>query len=218
MKTGRSRIAFFGVLALAVCVAVGLTAGAAEGKKKKKKSANSVTVSKTASTPIPAGDGVNQIDGVASVPLTVGRKAKGKVVAFDSVSVTYGASGPAGTLDALGFKLIAPNGRTIFLDNPENDVGPGDDTTFGPLTETPNSPVFFCRPNPSPPPGGCPIFDPDNSLGPPFAGTAGNGTLAHLGGGPARGTWTFKALNASTGPSYVLGPVSLNLSLITNPR
>lgn len=219
MHVKRSRLALAGVLALALGVTLGLVSGSvADAKKKKHKKSNSVTISKSTSTPIPAGDGVNQIAGVASVPLTVGKKAKGKVVGFGSTSVTFGASGEAGQLDALDLKLIAPNGRTVFLDNPEELVGPGNDTSFGPLTETPDSPVFFCRPDPSPPPAGCPNGDPDNSLGPPFAGTAGEDQLALFNGGPAKGTWTLRVLNFSTLSTFVLSPVTLHISLITAPK
>ena len=116
MHAGRSRLALIGVLALAVCVAVSLAAGSAEAKKKKKKGGNSITVSKTTPTAIPAGDGTNAVAGDVSVPLTVGKKAKGKVVS--SLTATYQLTDPAGNLDNLDVKVIAPNGRTVFLDNP----------------------------------------------------------------------------------------------------
>src|SRR4051794_20603245 len=150
MNAGRSRLALIGVLALAVCLAVGLAAGAAEAKKGKKKGAP-ITVSKIAPTAIPAGDANNGVAGVAAVPLTVGKKAKGKVVS--SLSVTYQLTDPAAQLDDIDLKVTAPGGRTVFLDNPTLFFGDGDTvTTVGPLTESPDSSTGFCFPNPTPPP------------------------------------------------------------------
>ena len=96
MNKGRSRLALFGVLALAVCLSASLLAGSADAKKKKKKkSSNSVTLTKSTPTPIPAGDGTNQVAGVATVSFTVGKKqGKGKVVATNSLMPTYQLDGP----------------------------------------------------------------------------------------------------------------------------
>jgi hypothetical protein len=221
MNRSRSRFALLGVLALAICVTVGLMAGAADAKKKKgkKKGAKQVAVSKTTPTPIPAGDGTNEVAGVASVPLTVGKKAKGKVVNANNLSVTYQLSDPGGFLDDVDLKIVAPNGRAIFLDNPSQFFGDGDTlTVVGPLTTTPNSATGYCFPNPTPPPAGCPDGDPDNTLGPPFAGTAGDFDLEHFAGVPAKGTWTAKALNFSTVATHVLNSVSIQFGLVTAPK
>ena len=218
MKARRPRLAPLGVLALALCVTLGLMAAAADAKKKgKKKSAKQVTVSRTTPTPIPAGDSTDEVAGVASIPLNVGKKAKGKVV--KKVAVTYQASDPAGALDDLEFKLIAPNGRRLFVDNPSAFFGIGDTlAVIGPLTTTPDSPVGYCFPNPTPPPAGCPAGDPDNTLGPPFAGTAGDVDLALFSGAGARGTWTFKALNFSTASTHVLDSVRVQIGLQSAPK
>jgi hypothetical protein len=208
------------VLALAICVTVGLMAGAAEAKKKgKKKGAKQVTIAKTTPTGIPAGDGTNEVAGVASVPLAVGKKAKGKVVNANNLFVTYQLSDPGGFLDDIDLKLVAPNGRAIFLDNPSQFFADGDTlTVVGPLTTTPNSVTGYCFPNPAPPPAGCPDGDPDNTLAPPFAGTARDFDLEHFAGVPARGTWTLKALNFSTVPTHVLDSVRVQFGLVAAPK
>jgi hypothetical protein len=219
MNAGRSRLALIGVLALAVCLAVSVAAGAAEAKKGKRKGAGAITISKIAPTAIPAGDGTNAVAGVVAVPLTVGKKAKGKVV--NSLSVTYQLTDPAAQLNDIDIKVTAPGGRTVFLENPTlffPGLGDGDSvTTVGPLTESPDSSTGFCFPNPSPPPAGCPNGDPDNSLAPPWAGTARLLDLANFGGVGAKGTWTVKALNFSTLHTHVLSSVSIHMNLIAKP-
>jgi hypothetical protein len=218
MKRRRSRLALIGMLALAISVTVGLMAGSADAKKKgKKKGAKQVTVSKSTPTAIPAGDATTGIAGVASVPLTVGKKAKGMVV--NSVAVTYQLSDPAGFLDDIDPKLIAPNGRRLFIDNPAQFFSGGDLlTVMGPLTTTPNSATGYCFPNPAPPPPGCPSGDLDDTLGPPFAGTAGDVDLALFTGVGAKGTWQFKALNFSTETTHVLNSVRIQIGLQSVPK
>ena len=119
MNAGRSRLALFGVLVLAVCLTASLVAGSADAKKKKKKKGgHSVTLTKSAPTAIPAGDATNQVAGVATDSFTVGKKGKGKVVAPNSLTATYQLSDPGGSLTDLDLKVMAPDGTTIFLDNP----------------------------------------------------------------------------------------------------
>jgi hypothetical protein len=219
VKKAPSRLALVGVLALALSVALSLAAGTAEAKKKKKKGGNSVTLSKTTPTTIPAGDGTNEIAGTTTLPFTVGKKAKGKVVSPSSLTATYQASDPAGGVDDLDLEIVAPNGRAVFLDNPAFLVGgPPFDTVVGPLTQTANSSTGYCAPNPAPPPAGCPNGNPDNSLAPPWAGTARNLDLALFSGVPARGTWQFKVLNFSTTSTHVLNLVSIHMSLVAAPK
>jgi hypothetical protein len=222
MKQRRSRLALLGVMALALCVTLGLMVGAADAKKgkgKKKKSPHQVTAAVATPTPIPAGDGTNEVAGVASVALNVGKKAKGKVVNANNLFVTYQLSDPGGFLDDIDLKLVAPNGRAIFLDNPAGFFGDGDTlTVVGPLTTTPNSSVGYCFPNPAPPPAGCPDGDPDNNLAPPFAGVARDFDLANFAGVPARGTWTMKALNFSTVSTHVLDSAKIQLGLVAKPK
>jgi hypothetical protein len=219
MRTRRSRLALLGVLALAMCVMFALTAGAAEAKKKgKKKGAKSVTVSKTTPTAIPAKPTLEGNDTMVSIPLTVGKKAKGKVVGWDSLTVTttFSSGSNQGLVD-LGAKVTAPNGRTVFLVNPPPLTGIADITTAGPTTETPNSPFSFCAPEPTNPcPGGL-SQDPEATVGPPYAGTVGNSELTKFGGVPARGTWTVKAFNEGDVPG-ALNSVSITMTLKNAPR
>ena len=219
MNAGRSRLALIGILALAVCLTAGLVAGSADAKKKKKKGGNSVTLSQATPTAIPAGDGTNQVAGVATDTFTVGKKkGKGKVVAPNSLTATYQLTDPGGSLDDLDIKVVAPDGTTVFLDNPAFLFGDSDITTVGPLTQTVKSGVGYCEPNPSPPPSGCPSGDPDNTLAPPWAGTARNLDLAFFNGVPARGTWQVKAVNFSTTSSHVLSMASIHMNLIAAPK
>jgi hypothetical protein len=187
MKRRRLRLALLGVMALVICVTVGLTATAA--------------------------DAVGNHFGVATVPLTVGKKAKGKVVGWDSLIVTTSWSAPVpDVLDDVFARVKAPNGRTVGLAAPPIDSTV---TAAGPTTETPNSPFGFCVPSSTPPPPPC--ADPDNTLGPPYAGTIGNTALAFFGGVPAKGTWQVQILNTNTTSGATLNSVTLSMSLKTAP-
>jgi hypothetical protein len=205
-----------GVLALALSVTVGLMSDSAVGAKKKgkKKKSGKVTVTKTAPTSIPAASVATSQFGVATVPLTVGKKAKGKVVGWDSVVVTTAWSAAApDVIDDLFARLKAPNGRTVGLNSPPFDSTV---TAAGPITETPNSNTGFCVPDPvTPPPPPCP--DPDNTLGPPYAGTIGNTGLAFFGGVPAKGTWQLQVLNTNTTTGGTLNSVTVSMTLKTAP-
>ena len=240
MKGRKSRIALVGVMALAIALASG---SVAEAKKKGRKGGNSVTVSSTGptalppSTPQPPGCNPNgaptpctgQVVSFKTVPLTVGRRARGTVVSSQSVSVTYTLSGdprgpdnnvgpgpptftPAGT-SSLDLRLTAPNGRTVGISVPFDPNA----TTVGPVTVTANSPFDFCGINfavPFPATTTCSSQDPDEIVGPPtWTGTVGNSDLAEFAGLPARGTWALRARNASTSTTGVVNSVSLQIPL-----
>jgi hypothetical protein len=213
MTRKRSRLALLGVLSGVVSVIVGIVSGGAAYAKKKKKAAGKVTVSKTTPTAIPQAG--TDFAGIVRVPLTVGKKAKGKVVGWDSLTATYTLTGSVGFIDSVNIKVTAPNGRTVFLGNPANNT----DATVGPLTQTPNSPVDTCHPDPTPPPVGCPGFNSDETLAPPFAGTIGNVELAFFGGVPAKGTWTVTAEQTNSNPlaASVLQSVSITMNLKNAP-
>jgi len=219
MKSKRSRLYLLGVLVLALSVTVGLASGSVADakKKKKKKSTNVVTVASSGPVTIPASASANAVWGLATVPLTVGKAAKGKVVGWDSLTVTSTFS--AATNPALGnvfAEITAPNGRTRSLTNPQTSPF-ALNTVSGPMTETPDSPVNPCFPDATHPcPGGF-NRDPDATLGPPYAGTIGNDHLSFFGGVPAKGTWTVHAFNTSTTTTATLNSVSITLTLRNSP-
>lgn len=251
MKKRRSRLALVGAVTLALALMVGLVSGSvADAKGKKKKGTGSVTISKTtptalapATAALPAGCALPPTfppcttpgrTSLTTVPLTVGKKAKGKVVSLDSVSITYTITGSprtgAGTANdvpaaasQVGICLTAPNGRTACAQNP----GDQNSTTIGPVTETPDSPI-----------GVCPVTftgtngttttcgtgflssqqDPENTVGPPsYVGTIGNNNLAFLGGVPAKGTWTFKLRNFAPQTPAQVSSVSATIGLSKAP-
>ena len=234
MKSKRSRLALLGALTLALALTVGLVSGSvADAKKGKKKGGNSVSVTSSTATalppttpppPTPADTVLNQ--GITSIPLTVGKKAKGKVVALDSISLTFTITGPArsgaGTANDVpaaasnvGLDLISPNGRDVAVDVP----GRGDQnaTTIGPVTVMTNSPFFPCDTNYTGTNGTttfCDINDPDGVVRPPaYTGVIGESMLDHLGGVPAKGTWILRARNFSRMTPAAVGPVTLSMDL-----
>jgi hypothetical protein len=252
MKNKRSRLALLGALTLALALMVGLVSGSvADAKKKKSKGTSAVTIAKTTPTTLPAATAaqptgcgglppttpctVNAQTSLTTVPLTVGKKAKGKVVSWDSVSVTYTITGAArtgaGTINSVpaaasnvGICLTAPNGRTACLINP----GGGDPnaTTIGPTTNTPDSPIFTCPiaftgTNGTTSTCGTSFFtqqDPEGTNGPPtYAGTIGDNALAFLGGVPAKGTWTFKLRNRGTQTPATVSSISATIGLAPAP-
>jgi hypothetical protein len=156
---------------------------------------------------------------MVTIPLTVGKKAKGKVVGWDSLTVTSTFSAPdADTLNDMFAAITAPNGRTVFIENPIVSSF-ALNTTAGPLTETPNSPFFACFPSMTHPtcPGGSDEY-PESTVPPPYAGTIGNEDLDRFGGVPARGTWTVKVFNGSDTTPGTLNSISLRMTLKTAPR
>jgi hypothetical protein len=185
------------------CIALlagALLGGTADAKKKKKTKGGNVTAS-AAAVPVPAGSAAGAT--LTLVPLTIGNKAKGKVVGASAPILTYSLAGDAGFLgfNSISLRLTAPNGRTTFVTNPANP-----ESAIGPLTLTANSPVMPCPASIGPPPP----CDPEATLHSPFAGTMGFETLAEFSGIPAKGTWTMKAVNRST-HAATLGPVSLTV-------
>jgi hypothetical protein len=231
MNGKKSRLTLVGVLALAICVVVGFAAGtvADAKKKKKKKSTSSVTLTQTTPTAIPPAVAATPAAegrwGFASVPLTVGGKAKGKVVGWDSVVLTTtftGSSPPA--LNSVFMELTAPNGRTVGNDYETRLINPVSDSfspttgnmTSGPLTETPDSSARVCIADPGPPPHP-PCPDPEATVGPPYAGTVGSNGLVFFNGVPAKGTWTVKLFNTSPTTTATLNSVSLTIGLKSAP-
>jgi hypothetical protein len=212
MRNKRSRLALFGVLALALSVTVGPAVDVAAGQKKGKKGARTFTAAKTAPTIIPAAislGGGNVIAGRVDIPLTVGKKAKGKVVGFDTVSATHTLSaGAVDVLDDIDTSLLNPKRREVGLITPQD----GNTIFIGPLTQTPNSDAGVCVGGAAPPPPPCP--NPGNTLGPPYAGTVGNNGLVLFNGGAARGTWFYRFLNFNPAATATANSVKIEGNLI----
>jgi hypothetical protein len=218
MRSRRSRLALLGVLALALSVTVGLLSGSVADAKKKKSKATKVTASSNTVVTIPPRvTGPPLKDGVVNVPLTVGKKAKGKVVALDSVVVTTTwSSTNSGDLNAINARLISPNGRRTNISAPASDGAPAY-TASGPTTETANSPNSFCSNAASPPPPPC--ADPNQTLSRPYAGTIGNLGLLTFAGGQAKGTWILELIDTSTTATTAkLNSVSLTIPLANPPK
>lgn len=242
MKSKRSRLALMGALALVLSVTVGLVSGSVADAKKKKGGGKGGSVSVSGgpatiplatdpSPPPPETATTPGQVGFASIPLTVGKKAKNKVVSLDSLSVTYTLTGSAPTADNGGtpgslfntsLSITAPNGRTVGL-NPPAFFDPNA-TTEGPITETPDSPFFPCITSVTGPLPSTTICsndvqqDPEGVLTPPtYAGTQGNTSLALFGGVPAKGTWTVKARNSGTIAASTLQSITLNIGLVPAP-
>jgi hypothetical protein len=238
MKSKRSRLALMGMLTLALALTVGLVSGSvADAKKGKKKGAKSVTISKTTPTtlppstpppPTPPGTTINR--SVTSVPLTVGKKFKGKVVSQDSVSVSFTLTGSArtgaGTVNDVPaaasnilIDIIAPNGRDLGVINP----GFGDDnaTTIGPVTVTPDSPFSVCDTiftGPMDDSTVCVVNDSNATVKPPsYTGTLGESDLADLGGVPVKGTWTFQFRNLSRVTTATASSISATIGVNSAP-
>jgi hypothetical protein len=219
MQRKKSRLALMGVMALAISLTVGLASGSlADAKKKKGGGGRSFTVSSNAATPVAAAPSPTGVT-VAKIPIgTVGGKAtKGKVIGLNGVNATTSFSGSPGFANDVESELIGPGGRTSNLINPvPNNFGPGNstETSSGPLTETPNSAAGVCVPSQSPPPPPC--ADPDDIVGPPFAGTVGNQGLLNFSGSGPRGTWILKVFNFGPAP-IVVGATTVTGGLILKP-
>jgi hypothetical protein len=209
MKTKRSRLALTGVLALALSVTVFTAVGADAAKKKKTKSGN-VTITKVINQPIPDRAAPNGAFGRLDVPLQVGKKFKKRVVAADSVSVTFQTTGSApNAAGDLEFWLQSPKGRTTSLFPDNGSIG---GQNVGPLTLTSNSPVGLCN-DPTPP-----CDNPFQTLNRPFAGTVGDSYLAIYTGTRVAGEWRFIVLDTEdNGETSTLNSVRLQITTAAVP-
>jgi hypothetical protein len=203
MKSKRSRLAVVGALALAISVTVGLASGGvADAKTKKSKKA---VVSKTVNAIIPdhVGGGTPR-DGVLEVPLSVGKKFKGKTVGADGVTVTFQTTGDsANSASDLSIYVVSPKGRLVTL-NP--NIGNFGGQSIGPLTLGPNSPVGLC--NQVTPPCANPLA----TLNRPFVGTAGDTGLANFHGTQVKGTWKVIFRDDTTTKTSTVNSVKLAIS------
>lgn len=200
-----------GALALGLCLSVGMSMGAEAAKKGKKKGGNTaapVTVTNASARLIPdalAGSATTPATwGKLATPLNFGGKAlKGAKVG--DVRVTVQTTGLTATAaNDLLFRLTAPNGRTVGLG------GGYTGQSIGPLTLTANSPVGICTGSAAPPPPPC--DDPDETLNPPYFGTAGDTGLSFFEGVAMRGTWTLSVYDIDNLDTSTLNRVEVTVA------
>jgi hypothetical protein len=206
MKSKRSRLAIVGVLALALSVTVGLASGGVADAKKKK-GAKVFFVARTVPITIPPANNTTIQVGAVKAPIgtVAGKKLKGRIISFSSISVTTSFAGVPGFSADIRPIVIAPNGRNAVLNSPfQNNLVNPTETFSGPTTETTDSSAGVCVPSAPPGPTQPPCSDPDNTLGPPYAGTVGNQNLTNLLGISPLGTWFIKVFNASDNPATLV--------------
>ena len=210
----KNRLTIGSMVAVVALLGGVILGGTADAKKKKKK-AKAITVTKSVNAAIPdaVGNGVAKVqDGKLATTLTVGKKAKKSTVANTAITfqTTGLAAGASGDLDA---DLIAPDGTRVNVFNSLNGQ------SIGPLTLQPNNATLICSFDPAitvPPPPPC--ADPDATLNPPYAGTAGNSGLNLLNGVKEKGNWTFViydrgyAVPPATALTSILNSVTLKLT------
>jgi hypothetical protein len=200
VKRKRSRLALFGVLALALSVTVGITAGSVEAKKKKVKTFSETVKPNLA---IPDDPGAPADTGpIVTSEIKVPKKKYKKSLVGD-VNVT-GLTTTGSALDAaddLYAFLSAPNNRTILL---FTEVG---DQNLGPWTMDDDTRQSIC--DDDVPPCGEPYAF--ATLFQPFAGTANlllnnddvggapGGPLSNFDGLKMKGTWTLSIYDQTAG-------------------
>jgi hypothetical protein len=140
--------------------------------------------------------------------IEVPKKYKGLIIG--DVNVTFQALGSsAESAEDLFVRVSAPNGNTVNL----FDGGLGQNV--GPLTLDDETRVQFCN-DPTPP-----CADPDDTLGPPYFGTARPiESLSHLNDGKMRGVWTLSAFDTSAMglDTNTLGSWTLDVTAGVNTR
>jgi hypothetical protein len=196
MERMRRRIAFAGVVALALCVTAGLSAGAVEAKHKKKNKnpGGLVDTTKQVNAQVPDATLVGSTfhNGVlaSTIDVPAARPFIGTLVRDVNVTLQTTGNTPetptqSGSASDLSARLTAPNGATawLFLGLSGQSIGP--------LTIDDDVPVYVGGSSPSPSP---------YVLTAPYAGTAQPSCAFSFGGcpmrilndGPATGTWTLR--------------------------
>jgi hypothetical protein len=211
-RVGRRRLALCGVLALALCTAIAITFGGSAEAKKKVKKVKTVVFSQSLSpnAAIPDDAATGPSTPVKSAITVAGKKFKGKVVGdLNATGIQTTGTGAAAARN-LRMKLIAPNGRTVFLIG--RTIGA---TSIGPLTIDAQSPFSICDSNTL----NC--SDPSATLIRPFAGTANGQNLGGMSSGgvrafngvPMSGVWTLEVFDvANIGQTSVLNSWGLQIT------
>jgi subtilisin-like proprotein convertase family protein len=210
------RIALAGVMALALIAAIGMTLGSsAQAKKKHKKSPSVFQAQLSPNAAIPDGPASGPATPLKST-ITVGKKFKGKVVGDLNVTGIQTTGSVSNAARDLRMKLIAPNGRTIYLIG--RNLG---DVSIGPLTIDADSRVAICDSNTGTScSGGTFSGDPSATLIRPFAGTANSqglgamssGGVRSMNGVPMKGTWTFEVFDQAPGKTSTLNSWGLQIT------
>lgn len=203
----RGRLALLAVLSLALSATVGMVGAADAAKKKKKKGSNAAAITKSN---IPIADrGVGAPQAAVTpvtfaVPKSFGKKQVGNV----DVTLQVTGSGPD-YLDDLNARLVSPGGRRVALDIPASGLAPNQ--SFGPLRYTANTQNEFCFAMVPP------CDDPDDNLGPPFAGAIRHNALIDFDGVKMKGTWTLKLLDFDDTLTGVLNTAKLEIRAAKPP-
>jgi hypothetical protein len=203
----RGRLALLGSLVLSLCLTVGLVGGADAAKKKKKKGKSAVSIQKL-NVPIADRAAGAPLAAVTPVTFAVPKKFGKKVVGNVNLTLQVTGSG-ADYLNELEARLMAPSGRAINLNVPNSVLAPNQ--AFGPTFYTADSPFGPCF-SPTPP-----CEDPDDNLGPPFAGPIGTNDLALFNGLKMKGTWTLKLLDLNNTLTGVVNLAKLEVRAAKPP-
>jgi hypothetical protein len=185
-----------------------LLGGTAVAKKKKHTTHSRANVTRIVNAVVPER-ATGGPWGVLRSPITLGKKYKGKTIGDVNVTFVTGGSSAAAASDLL-VKLSAPNGNTVVL------FGGGLGQNVGPLTLDDETRAEICN-DPTPP-----CADPDDTLGPPYVGTAQpEESLSHLNGGKMNGTWILSVFDTDSTPGdrvNVLGSWNLDVTADLNTR
>lgn len=206
MKTGRSRVALCGALAL--CAVVGAGSGTAVAKRADNGDSRKTAIEKVSNVPIAdRAPGSSAPNAFTNVEFKIGNRYRhslvGKVVLIAQVT----GAAPGYLSGFRLFRLISPQGRTSSLISPFAPLDPPNQS-FGPFTQTPNSPNQICFLLAS-----CTgaAFEPDTNVFQPWVGTAGNLDLLHFYGGKMRGTWILRMVDSVNGDTGVLNSAILRV-------
>ena len=209
MRSKRSRVAFLGVLALALSVTVGLTAGSADAKTKKVKT---FSEQKTVGAAIPDDAAAGASVPVVSEITVPKKKYKKSLVGDVNVTNLQTSGAVADAADDLFAELTAPNGRTVLLFATVGDI------SLGPWTMDDDTKISICD-SPTPP-----CENPNAQLNQPFAGTSNllhnnddvstdgiAGPLSNFDGIKMKGTWTLTIWDEISGQTSTFNQWGLQI-------
>lgn len=217
--TRTKRLSVGAIIAVVALFGSAMIGGTAQAKKKKK--SKGATVTKAVNLPIPDAVGnpgppvTTVLDGKLATSLAVSKKFKGTV---GRVAVTFQTTGlAAGAAGDLFGRLIAPDGTTVGI---FNNLG---GQSIGPLTIQSNSSALICSFDPAttvPPPPPC--LNPDQTVNPPYLGTAGDSSLNLFAGVKMKGNWQFVVYdggyNTGIAPDTVKTSILNSVSLKITPQ